>query len=192
MLSALGSLKDTAEALNSTVYPYTNLEDFESFRSLAISNPEDAGIRLRMKSGSKTTAIVRIYYGPPGTGKTLAAVKDAVSIVDKDFAGNFDEAFDKFNQLHTHCCFLTFHPSLQYQDIVESIRPVLSGPKNQQSGSDWGGSFGSIASESSATYEALNAEADHSIIDEDGEAINDLGVVGTDIRIDAASPHQNM
>lgn len=124
--SELAKLRDAAIYLSEHTYPFNNLEDFEQLRSIALTDLSAAGIRLRLKAGSATKSVVRVYYGPPGTGKTLTAVKEAIRLIDPTFQGTFADAFTRFNESHEKCCFLTFHPSLQYYDLVESIRPTLA------------------------------------------------------------------
>lgn len=128
----LDKLREASLFLVKEVYPFTNLEEFESFRTTAYNDPSSAGLRLRMKSGSAINSVVRVYVGPPGTGKTLTAVRDAVHLVEPTFTGDFTSSFERFNELHHACCFLTFHPSLQYHDLVESIRPVLMTKQAQE------------------------------------------------------------
>src|SRR5690606_3899845 len=84
--------------------------------------------RLLLRKKSSTRSMVRIYYGPPGTGKTLSAVREAVKLIEPGFddKGNPAASFEKFNDYRDQGAFITFHPSLQYEDLVESIRPVIS------------------------------------------------------------------
>lgn len=110
------------------IHPFQSLEEFEALRALALQDLSAAGTRLLLRAKSSTRSTVRIYYGPPGTGKTLAAVSMAVKLADPAFdAGrDFSSIFRNFNDNHEQCAFVTFHPSLQYEDFVESIRPVLT------------------------------------------------------------------
>ena len=107
--------------------PYDSLAEFEAVRLLALNDATAAAAQLSLLSHVSTTTIVRVYYGPPGTGKTLAAVQQAVRLADPGFAEQADVAacFRRMNELTRHIAFVTFHPSLQYEDVVESIRPVL-------------------------------------------------------------------
>jgi len=118
----------SAKYLSAKVYPFGGLEEFEALRALALQDLAAAGTRLLLRKKSSTRSIVRIYYGPPGTGKTLSAVREAVKIVEPGFddKGNPTTSFEKFNDYRDQCAFITFHPSLQYEDLVESIRPVIS------------------------------------------------------------------
>lgn len=121
------SLSNIAKYLAANVYPFGSLEEFEALRALALQDLAAAGTRLLLRKKSSTRSIVRVYYGPPGTGKTLSAVREAVKIVEAGFddKDNPTASFDKFNFYKDQCAFVTFHPSLQYEDIVESIRPVI-------------------------------------------------------------------
>ena len=38
-----------------------------------------------------------------------------------------EAAFARFNELGGQIAFITFHPALQYEDVIESIRPVVGG-----------------------------------------------------------------
>lgn len=111
-----------------SVYPFADLDEFEKFRSIAMADPTTAKARLRLREGTGGQAVVRIYYGPPGTGKTLLAVQEAVRLVDPGFAeaDDFESCFAHFTTaLADQAVFVTFHQALQYEDIVEAIRPVL-------------------------------------------------------------------
>ena len=124
----LSALATSAKYLSANVYPFGGLEEFEALRALALQDLAAAGTRLLLRKKSSTRSIVRIYYGPPGTGKTLSAVREAVKLIEPGFddQGNPTTSFEKFNERHDQCAFITFHPSLQYEDLVESIRPVIS------------------------------------------------------------------
>ncbi len=58
-----------------------------------------------------------ILYGPPGTGKTYTAVK-----CNPAKSSSTDEDGDK-----DHGIFITFHPSYDYTDFIEGIRPKVEG-----------------------------------------------------------------
>ena len=124
---ALTALGTVAKYLSSNVYPFGGLEEFEAFRALALQDLAAAGTRLQLRKKSSTRSIVRVYYGPPGTGKTLSAVRAAVKLIDPAFDDDGDPSisFERFNGFTDQCAFVTFHPSLQYEDLVESIRPEI-------------------------------------------------------------------
>lgn len=128
----LGELAHFAKYLSENVYPFSGLEEFESLRALAIQDLASASARLQLRKKSSTRSTVRVYYGPPGTGKTLSAVREAVKLVEAGFddKGDVTASFSKFNEHREQCAFVTFHPSLQYEDLVESIRPMLEAPES--------------------------------------------------------------
>ena len=84
--------------------------------------------QVQLKRRSATRSVVRIYFGPPGTGKTLTAVRLAVKLADPGFddKGSPELAFSRFNELRDRLAFVTFHQALQYEDVVESIRPRIT------------------------------------------------------------------
>lgn len=111
-----------------SVYPFGDIGEFEKFRSVAMEDLTTARARLRLRQAGDGRSIVRIYYGPPGTGKTLVAVQKAVELADPGFAemDDFRACFEHFTTaLADRAAFVTFHQALQYEDVVESIRPVL-------------------------------------------------------------------
>jgi 5-methylcytosine-specific restriction enzyme B len=112
----------------SGVYPFNDLDEFEKFRSIALSDPTTARARLQLRETGGGRSVVRIYYGPPGTGKTLVAVQEAVRLLDPGFSGleDFQACFEHFTTaLDERSAFITFHQALQYEDVVEAIRPLL-------------------------------------------------------------------
>ena len=50
-----------------------------------------------------------------------------MKLVDASFDGKEgpEAAFARFNELGGQVAFITFHPALQYEDVIESIRPVV-------------------------------------------------------------------
>lgn len=121
---------DEALKLASEITPFTSVHDFEFMRTLAMTDQVAARQRIQLRKKSATRSIVRIYYGPPGTGKTLTAVREAVRQVDPSFddGGDASRAFGRFNDLTGQVAFITFHQALQYEDAIESIRPVIELP----------------------------------------------------------------
>lgn len=118
---------ELAPMLAGQVYPFNHIGEFERVRALGLQDVAAASLQFQLRRTSSTRSAVRVYYGPPGTGKTLTAVRDAVELVDPAFSheGDYKKCFERFSQLRQQVAFLTFHQSLQYEDVVESIRPVL-------------------------------------------------------------------
>jgi 5-methylcytosine-specific restriction protein B len=111
-----------------SIYPFGDIGEFEKFRSVAMEDLTTGRVRLRLRQAGDGRSIVRIYYGPPGTGKTLVAVQKAVELADPSFTeiDDFRACFEHFTTvLADRAVFVTFHQALQYEDVVESIRPVL-------------------------------------------------------------------
>lgn len=63
-----------------------------------------------------------ILTGAPGTGKTYLAKRIAMAII----GANSDEELEKSNQY----AFVQFHPSYDYTDFVEGLRPKSDGNNN--------------------------------------------------------------
>ena len=62
-----------------------------------------------------------ILNGAPGTGKTYLAKHIAAHII---FDGNVPENFEEHSQFIEQCGFVQFHPSYDYTDFVEGLRPT--------------------------------------------------------------------
>ena len=127
LIEKLKLLETAGRTLATAAYPFRSTDEFEPVRSLALQDLAAASIRLQLRRKSTTRSVVRVYYGPPGTGKTLAAVQDAVKLADASFDDKEgpEAAFARFNELGGQVAFITFHPALQYEDVIESIRPVV-------------------------------------------------------------------
>lgn len=64
-----------------------------------------------------------IFRGAPGTGKSYLAKEIAAFIVSGGATGNFDNLFpEQKKQVE----FVQFHPSYDYSDFVEGLRPIKS------------------------------------------------------------------
>lgn len=61
-----------------------------------------------------------ILNGAPGTGKTYLAKQVAAQII---YEGNIPEGFEEDTKFVEQCGFLQFHPSYDYTDFVEGLRP---------------------------------------------------------------------
>lgn len=72
-----------------------------------------------------------VLYGAPGTGKTYDVPELAVRLCDPAFMAtepNREEIVSRYNQLKTEkrIAFTTFHQSLDYEDWIEGLRPVVN------------------------------------------------------------------
>ena len=72
-----------------------------------------------------------ILQGAPGTGKTYTTASIAVKICNKDFANcnNHEEVMKEYERLRKNgqISFCTFHQSMDYEDFVEGLKPVVNG-----------------------------------------------------------------
>lgn len=72
-----------------------------------------------------------VLYGAPGTGKTYDVPEFAVRLCDPAFMAtepSREEIVSRYNQLKTEkrIAFTTFHQSLDYEDWIEGLRPVVN------------------------------------------------------------------
>lgn len=72
-----------------------------------------------------------VLYGAPGTGKTYDVPELAVRLCDPSFMATGprrEEIVSRYNQLKTEkrIAFTTFHQSLDYEDWIEGLRPVVN------------------------------------------------------------------
>ena len=73
------------------------------------------------------TAKQLVLTGAPGTGKTYLARQIAMKmILGKTVAGEQNLSEGEKKQLHNQMMFVQFHPSFDYTDFVEGLRPVKS------------------------------------------------------------------
>ncbi len=72
-----------------------------------------------------------VLYGAPGTGKTYDVPELAVRLCDSAFMAaepSREEIVSRYNQLkmEKRIAFTTFHQSLDYEDWIEGLRPVVN------------------------------------------------------------------
>ena len=64
-----------------------------------------------------------IFHGAPGTGKTYLAKQIAADIISNGETTNFDNLSDEQKK---QVEFVQFHPSYNYTDFVEGLRPIVN------------------------------------------------------------------
>jgi len=71
----------------------------------------------------------RILYGPPGTGKTYETRVAALTLLGEPISDDRKDVIHRYDALAEagQIRFVTFHPSLAYEDFVEGLRPKLDG-----------------------------------------------------------------
>lgn len=71
----------------------------------------------------------RILYGPPGTGKTYETRVAALTLLGEPISDDRKDVIHRYDALTEagQIRFVTFHPSLAYEDFVEGLRPKLDG-----------------------------------------------------------------
>jgi hypothetical protein len=72
-----------------------------------------------------------VLYGAPGTGKTYDVPEFAVRLCDPEFNANEasrEELVERYNHLkqENRIAFTTFHQSMDYEDWMEGLRPVVN------------------------------------------------------------------
>lgn len=65
-----------------------------------------------------------ILTGAPGTGKTYLAKQIASKIIFDDDNKEYTEELEKDENFKNQCKFVQFHPSYDYTDFVEGLRPI--------------------------------------------------------------------
>ena len=65
-----------------------------------------------------------ILTGAPGTGKTYLAKQIAAKIIFNDDKKEYTEELEENEDFKNQCQFVQFHPSYDYTDFVEGLRPV--------------------------------------------------------------------
>lgn len=77
-----------------------------------------------------------VLYGAPGTGKTFDIPELAVRLCDPGFDAahaDRDDLMERYTQLkqEKRIFFTTFHQSMDYEDWIEGLRPVVNQENNQ-------------------------------------------------------------
>ncbi|MEI0509002.1 McrB family protein [Brachyspira intermedia] len=65
-----------------------------------------------------------ILTGAPGTGKTYLAKQIAAKIIFNDNNKEYTEELEDDENFKNQCKFVQFHPSYDYTDFVEGLRPI--------------------------------------------------------------------
>ena len=65
-----------------------------------------------------------IFTGAPGTGKTYLAKQIAAKIIFDDDNREYTEELEEDENFKNQCEFVQFHPSYDYTDFVEGLRPI--------------------------------------------------------------------
>lgn len=65
-----------------------------------------------------------ILTGAPGTGKTYLAKQIAAKIIFDDDKKEYTESLEEDDNFKNQCKFVQFHPSYDYTDFVEGLRPI--------------------------------------------------------------------
>ena len=107
-----------------------------------------------------------IFHGAPGTGKTYLAKQIAAEIVSNGKTSSYEELEDNLKK----CIgFVQFHPSYDYSDFVEGLRPIVDDSGNNMTFQVKDGVFKKFVDDAVAhTYkenEALDSKLDSIIED---------------------------
>lgn len=100
--------------------------DFEFYYELLLSIMENGEEKVKRKNPINIPQNL-ILYGPPGTGKTYNSINIALEICGIPIPEQRKEAVQKFKELmdEEQIVFTTFHQSMDYEDFVEGIKPIL-------------------------------------------------------------------
>lgn len=135
----------TSEMLYSKVFerfnvglPGTNFQATESQYKTLISIVERLDIVYETLPPYETRKKDRkplnlILFGPPGTGKTYHTLNHAIAIIEgkslieveienQQYRPKLKERYSQYQQ-NGQVAFVTFHPSMNYEDFIEGIKP---------------------------------------------------------------------
>lgn len=107
------NLKD-GNPMEIATYPWKILQLFESMEK----NNNNMGDNVKEKKTLLEKVHNLVFTGAPGTGKTYLAKQIAKQMIGMET----DDALDKSGQF----VFVQFHPSYDYTDFVEGLRPTLT------------------------------------------------------------------
>ena len=65
-----------------------------------------------------------ILHGAPGTGKTYTAKEIVAQMLFEKSYAEIEKDEELIKQFNSHTEFVQFHPSYDYSDFVEGLRPV--------------------------------------------------------------------
>ena len=111
---------------NSTFIKVDDNKEFEEFIFKPFFRKELKCIKIKKSMDTYKKILINnsnlILTGAPGTGKTYLAKQMAQQMIFGEIKENLNpEEENKFNE---QCGFVQFHPSYDYTDFVEGLRPV--------------------------------------------------------------------
>ncbi|MCH3924395.1 MAG: AAA family ATPase [Bacteroidales bacterium] len=119
--------KEPNDCLKSFFYKYVSL--YEEFKTQETQKNMKEIINKATKLLETKKNI--ILQGAPGTGKTYNTAAIALSIIGEDISkfSNHEDLMEKYENLRKErqIEFVTFHQSMDYEDFVEGIKPIIKG-----------------------------------------------------------------
>lgn len=109
--------------LNDGENPNENLKDFyKNFLNLLLNDSKNNSMIEEFVNKLKNSKNI-IFHGSPGTGKSYFAKKIASDIVSN---GKTQDYMKLSDEQKSQIGFVQFHPSYDYTDFVEGLRPVTN------------------------------------------------------------------